>query len=218
MSEVADVIARAQALVFDFDGTLVDSNPIKWRAFERCFAGFPDQLAEIMVYCRGYNHAPRWEKFRHVYENILRCAYTPEIEAALLRRFAEETTRQIIEAPEIPGVTGFLARVSCNYTTALLSSTPHETLRHILERRGWRGYFDVIQGAPVDKAAWLTRFRAERGFQGDAVVFFGDALEDAIAAQAAGCAFVAVGDGATTPDGGPCLADFTRLSIRNPSS
>lgn len=217
MSEVADIIARAQALVFDFDGTLVDSNPIKWRAFERCFSGFPDQLAEIMVYCRGYNHAPRWEKFRHVYENILRCAYTPEIEAALLRRFAEETTRQIIEAPEIPGASRFLSIVASRHIVVLLSSTPHGPLLHILQERGWRDYFNVIQGAPVDKVAWLNGFRAEHGIEEKGIVVFGDTPEDAVAARAAGCAFVAVGEGGPISNESCCLSDFTRLSFINAS-
>lgn len=214
MFEAPDIIARAQALVFDFDGTLVDSNPIKWRGFELCFADFPDRLEEIMAYCRGYNHTPRWGKFRYVYERILGLPYTPEVERALLTRFAEETTRQIIEAPEIPGVTGFLAVVSRSHMTAVLSSTPHETLLHILKQRGWRGYFKVMQGAPVDKAAWLKGFRAEHGFRGDAVVFFGDAREDALAVQAAGCAFIAVGNGASPPDG-PSLTDFAKLAVRS---
>ena len=46
----------AKALVFDFDGTLVDSNAIKWKAFEACFDRFPDRREEILSYCRGNNH------------------------------------------------------------------------------------------------------------------------------------------------------------------
>lgn len=55
MATVAELIREARALVFDFDGTLVDSNAIKRRAFERCFSEFPDRLEEIMRYCGRYH-------------------------------------------------------------------------------------------------------------------------------------------------------------------
>lgn len=196
-----ECLRRGRCLVFDFDGTLVDSNPIKWRAFERCFAEFPERQDEILAYCRGHHHVPRGEKFRHAYEQILGLPYTPDVAAALHERFDAETTRRIIEAPEIPGATQFLRAVSRRHETALLSSTPHETLVHIVQQRGWADYFRDIRGAPVDKTAWLKAMREGRGMDGHTIVFFGDTGEDAEAAAAAGCTFVGVGAAAVSTAG-----------------
>lgn len=186
------MIRAASALVFDFDGTLVDSNLIKWRGFEACFAGFPDRLEEIMAYCRGNNHTPRWDKFRHVYERILRLPYSPEEERRLSRVFEEATTRQIVETPEVPSAERFLRRVSSTHWTALLSATPDRILADILESRGWTGFFREAQGAPVRKSAWLRELRGRKGWGSSEMVFFGDTPEDAQAAETAGCGFVAV--------------------------
>ena len=201
VTEVVDVVRCARALVFDFDGTLVDSNPIKWRAFELCFVDFPKHGSEILAYCLSHNHTPRGDKFQHVYEKILGLPYTPEIAAVLHKRFEAATTRQIIEAPEVPGAEQFLARARRRHRIALLSSTPQEILLHILAERGWRGYFETIQGAPVDKIDWLKGFREKRGLGEQDVVFFGDTSEDAKAASEAKCTFVAVG------------SDITEISI-----
>lgn len=208
--EPAELLRRARALVFDFDGTLVDSNPIKRRAFDVCFAGFPEQREEILAYCWGRHHTPRGEKFRHVCERILRRPYTEDLAAALHERFEAVTTRQIVEAPEIPGATEFLRRAQGRYLMAVLSSTPHEILREILARRGWGGWFEAVQGAPVNKASWLIAFREQRGLDGGEVVFFGDTPEDAGAADEAGSTFVMVGppDGVS---GGRAVPDFTGL-------
>ena len=209
---LAQLVERARALVFDFDGTLVESNAIKRRAFERCFADAPAaHQADIQAYCRGFNHTPRWEKFRHIYEHILHRTYTPVIETELLRRFEAETTRQIVEAPEIRGASAFLAQAARTHVTALLSSAPQEILMKILEDRGWRGYFQTVQGAPVDKAQWLAGWRRKH----PDTLFFGDTPEDARAAQAAGCSFVIVGD--STPDAETVCAiqDFSEpVSVR----
>jgi len=209
MLKIAELIPGARALVFDFDGTLVDSNSIKQRAFERCFSDFPERLEEIMAYCGRRHHTPRWEKFRYVYENILGLPYTHEIEAALSTRFAGETTRQIIEAGEVPGAARFLEIVTYSHTTAVLSGTPHEILLAILEARDWLNYFKCVQGAPVDKSAWLAELRGKHGSRPGAVVFFGDTPEDADAARRAGCAFIAVGNASLGRDAIASIEDFT---------
>lgn len=183
---------QARAMIFDFDGTLVDSNAIKWKAFERCFEDVPEYLQEILRYCCTNNHVPRWEKFRYVHENILKIPYTAETESKLLKRFEEETTEQIIAAPAFPDAERFLQQASHTRLLGVLSSTPHPILSHILQHRGWTGYFTTLQGAPVDKGAWLEQFRKERGFSGREVFFFGDTPEDALAAEKSGCRFIPI--------------------------
>ncbi len=195
-----DLLKQSRLLIFDFDGTLVDSVPIKWRAFDRCFEKFPAQREQISAYCRRNNHTPRWEKFKHVYEEILHLPYTAEVEQELHRCFERETTEQISQTPALPGASEFLGRIRPNYRTALLSSTPHEILLTILEKRGWANWFDQVQGAPVNKAAWLKRLYA-KGFAPDQVLFFGDTSEDAAAAREAGCGFISV----------PEMGDFRKL-------
>lgn len=211
MQKVADIIRRARVLVFDFDGTLVDSNSIKWQAFEACFAEFPDRLAEIMAYCRGEHHTVRGEKFQHVSERILGLPYTPEVATELHARFDAASTRQIIGAPEVPGATRFLEAVRGTHLTGLLSSTPHRILLQILSGRGWRDYFRAVRGAPVEKTRWLEAFRRPRGLHATEAVFFGDTQEDADAAHAAGWTFVVVANEKLTADATYWIPDFAGL-------
>jgi phosphoglycolate phosphatase-like HAD superfamily hydrolase len=196
MALLTALLSRVELLVFDFDGTLVDSNDIKRAGFEHVFQAFPAQRAEIMAYCRGSNHTIRREKFRHVYEDILRLPYTPEVDRSLHERYAAVTTAAVINAPEIPGASAFLKKVSGLYQTAVLSSTPDAILKEILDARGWTGYFRFLQGAPIDKAAWLTGTSQILRLHPEEVVFFGDTVEDLQAAERAGCAFVGVRESA----------------------
>jgi phosphoglycolate phosphatase-like HAD superfamily hydrolase len=210
-SGLAERLRRMRALVFDFDGTLADAEAVKRRAFERCFAGFREQREAIQAYCAGFPQVPRGEKFRHIYERILKQPYTAEVAADLHAQFEADTTRQIITAPEIPGAEAFLRAVQGRHYTALLSTTPHETLLEIVVGRGWQGLFRELRGAPVDKAAWLAGFRTSHGFGGGEVAFFGDTAEDRQAAEAAGCVFV----GVRAEDGlaSVWIPDFRGLSV-----
>jgi len=202
------IVWRARAIVFDFDGTLVDSNPIKWRAFDLCFEEFPEHRAVIGGYCRGNNHTPRGDKFRHVYERILGLPYTKDVDAILHRRFEAATTQAIIAAPAIAGAERFLAVARDRGATALLSATPQTVLERIVGGRGWRRYFGVIRGAPVDKIEWLNSFRRQRGLDGEAVVVFGDSEEDAVAAAEAKCAFIGVRNPALDGRGRCWIRDY----------
>jgi phosphoglycolate phosphatase-like HAD superfamily hydrolase len=210
MTPVADLVRNAKVLVFDFDGTLVDSNPIKLRAFETCFAEFPHRREEILAYCLGHHAVPRGDKFRHVYERIIGLPYTDATAIVLHKRFFALTTDQIVAAPEIAGASAFLESVHGDHRTALLSSTPHQILVHLLVERGWSRLFSCVRGAPVDKREWLVSLRGEWGLgEGDAVVF-GDTDEDVAAAWAAGCVPVMVGE---APVGAhvPRIRDFRVL-------
>lgn len=188
------LLEKSKALIFDFDGTLVDSNAIKRGAFEKCFANEPQHLPEILAYCRGHNHIPRKIKFRHVYEKILKRPYTAAVETRLLALYAAHTTQQVIAVQEIPGARDFLERFALRKETALVSSTPHEILLYILEKREMRHYFKTIQGAPVEKAPWIRKFLKQHGLKNDEAVFIGDSAEDIAAAQTADIPFIGVGE------------------------
>ena len=208
--EILSLLEPAKALIFDFDGTLVDSNHIKRIAFEKCLSDYPDFFDPIMEYCRGNNHVPRQVKFRHVFENILRLPYTAAIEKAMLDRYAAETTEQVISAQEIPGAIQFLQKFFFQKELVLLSSTPHDFLNLILERRGMKKYFKKIQGAPVSKADWLKEFICRSGFKNEEVLFFGDSVEDVLSAQKADISFVHVGK--TNIEGvNYCIEDFSNF-------
>lgn len=180
-----EILQSTPVLVFDFDGTLVDSNQIKISAFAETFSEYGDRLNEIMDYCSAFHHTPREEKFRYVCTKILKVPYTRGMREKFLKKYALHTTAQVIAALEIPGALHFLRRFSTEKKCCLLSSTPQDILISILVARGMRGYFQTVRGAPVNKTGWLEPYAGK-------AVFFGDTLQDAASAREAGVVFVGV--------------------------
>ena len=70
-------------MILDFDGVVVESVGIKDQAFRQLYQDFPQHLDRIMEYHLSHNATIRFEKFRYIAENILRCQFTAEMEAKL---------------------------------------------------------------------------------------------------------------------------------------
>ena len=69
-----------KAIIFDFDGVLVESVDIKTRAFARLFESEEnDAVKEIVNYHLGHAGVSRFEKFKYIYNNILQI-YIKEVE------------------------------------------------------------------------------------------------------------------------------------------
>ena len=59
-------------LILDFDGVIVESIPLKTVAFRKIFSfAPPEHLDEIIAFHLENGGMSRYDKFRHIYANIL---------------------------------------------------------------------------------------------------------------------------------------------------
>ena len=71
---------RYDAIVFDFDGTLVQSNEIKTWAFGELYKENGEKIVQqIITYHKKHEGVSRFVKFRYWNENLLGQSYTEEI-------------------------------------------------------------------------------------------------------------------------------------------
>jgi len=188
------------AVLFDMDGLLIDSEPL-WRACEReVFARHGLLLTEDD--CRGTAGmridavAAHWKRLRG-YEG----------DSVLV-------SEEIVDAMEVAlstralAMPGAIALVRCarevGYKTAIATSSPMRLAQAVVARFGWQGAFDVVCSA--EKLAlgkphpeiFLNAARALDAAPSSCVVFE-DSLNGVIAAKAASMFCVAVPEHATAP-------------------
>lgn len=203
------------AILFDFDGVLCDSNGLKGDAFAALYAG---EAPEVQAAIRAFHHAnggmPRREKLRRFECDILgRAADEARIDA-LVDRFAAVVEQAVVRCPAIPGAAAFLAAHAGRLPLFVISATPHAEMQRIVDARGLRGCFAEVYGSPPGKAETASSIITRHGFRRERVVFVGDAVQDITAATALGLPFVGVRDrdGAHPfPEGTPAIADLREL-------
>jgi phosphoglycolate phosphatase-like HAD superfamily hydrolase len=183
-------------VVFDFDGTLVMSNQLKYDAYFALFpadAGHRRTIRDVL--------SRQYEESRFVIlDSIVAATGSTPSRAGdrrdLVARLAGEYGRIVTEGaktcPERPGAGALLRELAATVPLYLASTTPETALREILEHRGWLGFFRAVHGYPTRKTDALRRtFADERIIPSDALLV-GDGDSDRRAADEAGCVFLPV--------------------------
>jgi phosphoglycolate phosphatase-like HAD superfamily hydrolase len=171
---------QLQAVIFDFDGVLVESADIKTRAFAELYAPCGAEVVrQIVAYHRANAGKSRYLKFRYCQERILgRPPLSGAEERDLDRRFSELVVEQVVAAPAVAGAEALLRRWHDTVPLFVASGTPQEELRAIIERRGMRGWFTGVYGAPATKTEIIAAVIAGHGCQSSRVLVIGDAMSD----------------------------------------
>ncbi|MCX6045411.1 MAG: HAD hydrolase-like protein [Chloroflexi bacterium] len=175
-------------VVLDLDGVILKTNLIKYRAMLALFSEYSELQSHISEYILARGGVPRREKFAGILRELIG---TPPTEALLVsysKRYASALEHELAVAPLVEGVANFLA--AGGRTFYVSSSAPESEVQHQLEIRNLSPYFFALYGAQTPKAEALRQ--VVLAHPASVIVFFGDAMSDLIAAQAAGVAFVGV--------------------------
>lgn len=183
------------AVIFDFDGTLVNSAKAKREAF---FAVFPDTPLHHAIITAVLEADPDGSR-HHVIPLMIEKMRAAELDRdcpllanELIANYGSVSEATVRRAPELPGASALLTVLFPHVQLHLCSATPRETVRAHVEERGWAPYFKTIEGHPTVKATEVRRVIEAGGFSPQRVAVVGDGMSDENAARANGCRFVAV--------------------------
>jgi HAD superfamily hydrolase (TIGR01509 family) len=209
-SPLAELLRAKRLLIFDFDGTIVDSSPLHARAFNEAFAadGVPVDYATIAGLTTDT-----------AVDQVARAAGLELDREKRAFIIADKRARalRLIEAElePIPGSIEFLQRARDLFPLALCTSGSRPTIERALERVGLVGVFepvitagDVRQGKPHPEG--FLKAAALHGVAPADALVFEDAPSGLAAARAAGMETVHV-----VPDGAalePGQADWPMLN------
>ena len=173
-----------KAIIFDFDGVLVESMDIKTKAFAKLFEHEGEDIVKKVVsYHMNNAGVSRYEKFRYIYKEILKRFLSDEEFEMLCKKFAASVMDGVIKAPYVEGAREFLENYSEEYRCFVVSATPQEEIEEIILRRGIRHFFKAVYGAPTRKTEAVRDILVEEGINTAEALYVGDALSDSNAAK-----------------------------------
>jgi len=182
---------QIEVVFLDFDGVILESVDIKGWAFGKLFEEYPDKVDEIINFHHANGGMSRFDKFRYIYSNILEQALSDETFDALCDRFSEMVLDRVLSCDFVPGAREFLENNYHRRRLYIVSGTPHDEIRMIVEKRKLERFFRGVYGSPTDKALWTEQIMRDNGYMAQKSIFVGDAMSDFRAARVNRLTFVA---------------------------
>lgn len=181
-----------QAIIFDFDGVVVESGKIKTQAFAELYRPYgEDIVAKVVQFHTQNGGMSRYRKFRHFQQYFLnKPPLTEAQEKELDIRFSELVVEAVIAAEAVPGAIELIHQQATKIPLFVASGTPETELKVIVERRGLTPYFKEVRGAPALKPTIIAEILSAYALNPESVLMIGDAMADFEGAQANGAAFL----------------------------
>jgi phosphoglycolate phosphatase-like HAD superfamily hydrolase len=180
--------------VFDCDGVILDSNPVKSRAFHEAALPFGEDHAQRLVdYHQQHGGISRQAKFAYFVAEILQAE--PGERAALERDLVDAYARicevELNRCSTIPGVIAFLTGLPAEVRNFVVSGGAQIEVRAALAERKLDGFFKEILGNPRSKSDNMQDL-FDAGQLAGRGAYFGDARLDMELAERFGLDFVFV--------------------------
>ena len=177
-----------KTFIFDCDGVILDSNPLKTKAFEEVASlyGAPDQVRAFIRYHQERNGISRFIKFRYFFENILGRTppsdYQKDYESCL-ELFHEKVLEKLKIFPVTPGFFDFMESLPPSSRKIIISGTAEVELQEVFKLNHQDHLFNAIYGSPRKKTEILTEEK-NQGLLKEPALFIGDSSIDYEAAAA----------------------------------
>lgn len=173
------MIFRYDAIIFDFDGVLVESVKVKTWAFVELYRPYGEQvMREVAAYHEAHGGVSRFEKFRYFHRTLLGRELGAAEEGQLASRFSALVEDAVVAAPWVAGAREFLVAYHDQLPLHIASATPDTELRRIVSRRGMQTFFRSVAGTPETKSEIIRRIIAEQGYSSWRILMLGDATAD----------------------------------------
>lgn len=180
-----------KAVIFDFDGVILESADIKTAAFLELFAEYPEHQEAILRHHLDHVGVSRYRKFEWIYSELLDRPLDEAESRRLGEAFSEIVLEKILACPFVPGALELLETLRARALLFVASATPQEELEHIVVSRDLRPFFAEVWGAPPTKAEILRSIMTRHGLEEGEVLFIGDGVSDYRAAEETGIPFLA---------------------------
>jgi phosphoglycolate phosphatase-like HAD superfamily hydrolase len=185
-----------RCVVFDFDGTLVDSNHVKTQTFytiTQCYDPNGSTVAEVLVRC---SQGDRYTITREIARELMargRLPTQPSVEAWATewsQSYTITCKKAISNCAEVPGTSSILKWLSLQQIPLFVNSgTPTEALRQIIVLRSLAPYFSGLYGSPSTKVENLRKIQELTTTKENEILHIGDSDDDRKAAVEVGCHF-----------------------------
>jgi HAD superfamily hydrolase (TIGR01549 family) len=180
-----------QNIIFDFDGVILDSMPIRELGFRSIFVDYEASLVEkLLAYHEANGGLSRYIKIAYFYEEILKESVSETEIKRLAGEFSEIMRQWLTDRKYLMMETvEFLKKNHKHYRLHIASGSDQDELRYLCTELGLADYFLSIFGSPTHKNDLVEMILSENCYRKEETILIGDSMNDYVAADTNGIAF-----------------------------
>ncbi len=196
-------------ILFDFDGVILNSMPVRDYGFEKIFEEFDKVLVDkLLDYHNKNGGLSRYVKIKYFYNELL----NQEISEAEINRYADNfstlmkkelTDKKYLIAETVK----FIKDNYKKYNLHVVSGSDGEELRYLCKALKIDDYFLSINGSPTHKNELVKNVLAANQYSANETILIGDSVNDYDAAEANGLNFYGYNN--------PALIDKSKKYLEN---
>lgn len=170
---------KLKAIIFDFDGVIAESTDIKENAFAFLFKAYPKETVDrIISYHLQHGGISRFRKFEYIYKEILGEKLSAWRKKKLGIEFEGFVHKKVLRCDYVKGALEFLKKFHTDLKLFIVSGTPENEIRSIVNERGLSGFFLEVFGAPQSKAQLNKKILNKYSLKPAEVIYAGDSKDD----------------------------------------
>ncbi|MFC1763066.1 HAD family hydrolase [Planctomycetota bacterium] len=184
-----------KAILFDFDGVIMDSMGLKLDSYCYAFERFDFARADIKALFYRHTGLSRHKILILIYVELSGQLATDSIVNDVLSQFTEHDDRSRILMSPVPGSLDFLKQIYSRFYTAIITGTPQDVIDKTVEFHKLSTYFDEVRGSPQSKQEIIEELISQSKIPREQCIFIGDGRTDQEAAEACRIRFVGLDRG-----------------------
>jgi phosphoglycolate phosphatase-like HAD superfamily hydrolase len=173
-------MSNPKVILWDFDGVIINSNPIRELGFREALSEFPEEkINELLEFHRNNGGLSRYVKFRYFFEDILNESVTETKVKELSSKFSMLMKSQLSDSSLLnQEVLTFIKYSYGTYIMHIVSGSDEIELRYLCRSLEIDKYFNSIHGSPTPKKEIVSGLLHENKYDYDLCVLIGDSIND----------------------------------------
>ena len=178
-------------ILFDFDGVIIDSMPIREAGFRLIFQDFDKYLVDRLIDYHNQNGGlSRYVKIDFFFNNILKKPIQKDQSFSYAKSFSDIMKKELVKREYL--IIDSLFFIKSNYkkyNLHIVSGSDEEELQYLCNELGIATYFHSIHGSPTVKSTLVKKILLDNNYNMNETILIGDSINDLDASNDNGIKF-----------------------------
>ena len=172
-------------ILFDFDGVILDSMPIRDYGFKKIFEDFDDNLVnKLLEYHNQNGGLSRYVKIKYFYNKLLKQEILEEKITNYADNFSKIMKTELVDKRYLIADTlKFIKENYKKYNLHIVSGSDEKELKYLCKELGIDSFFQSINGSPTHKNKLVEDVLVINKYMESETILVGDSINDYEAAK-----------------------------------